>query len=369
MSVTLNYDHSEDMARAIVTRDGQVVECFFQSLKAPLVTGAIHHATVDRIVHGGKNAFVKLANGENGFLNEAQHLQPGQPVLVQVKSEGRGDKGPGVTRNISLAGVYLIHQPGGHEVYFSRRLDDAGRGNADHHLHSLLEGQPGGWVLRKSSLKAPREVVEQEMHELVAFAKKLQHLPEKQTLCLPGQSAFEQGLLAAAGEGMFEVLVEKGTDIASVTQGLKQLRPGFIANLKIREEKNAFDVNDLENFFQSLSQKKVPLPGGGSLIFERTDTMHVIDVNGGERAHGLDVNMEAAEHILRHIRHRNLGGLIVIDFLKMRNREDRDEVLHYIDDLAAADPHAMEIYGFTRMGLFEISRARRGFALDEILKS
>jgi ribonuclease G len=362
MSITLNYDHFEGVARAIVTRDGVPVDCFFQSLKSPPETGSIHFAPVDRIVHGGKNAFLRLENGENGFLNDAAGLQPGQSVLAQVKSEGRGDKGPGLTRNISLAGVYLIHQPAGNEVHISRRLGEADRGMANQ-LTSMLHGQPGGWVLRKSSLHAPPEAIEQELQELVAYVKKLQHPPYMQ-----GQSAFEQALLAAAGEGAFEVLVEQGTDLNSVTQNLKQLRPSLIANLNIHEQKNAFDQHDLENFFQSLRQKKVPLQGGGNIIFERNETLHTIDVNSGE-AHGLDVNMEAAEEIMRHIHFRNLGGLIVIDFLKMRAREDRNEVLHYIYELAAHDPHAMEVYGFTRMGLFEISRARRGFSLDEMLKA
>ncbi|MBI3419402.1 MAG: ribonuclease E/G [Proteobacteria bacterium] len=366
MSIILHYDQHEGLSRAIVTKDGQVLECFFESTKNPNQTGAIHHGVVDRVL--GKNAFVRIANGVTGFLNDAEGLNAGDAVLVQVKSEGRGDKGPGVTRNIALPGVYLVHQVFGNEVYFSRRLDEARRGIADQNIHELLEGQPGGWVIRKSSLKAPRQALEQELHELQAYAKKLQHLPEKQALCLPPTSVFEQALLMAVGEGTFEVLIEQGTDLSAATQSLKQLRPSLIAGLKIKEAKNAFDQGDLENFFQSLMRKKLELPGGGNVIFERTETLNLIDVNGGERGQVVEINREAAEVIMQHIRFRNIGGLIVIDFLKMKSRDDRDELTRHIHHLGAQDAAAGEVYGFTRMGLFEISRARRGFSLDEVLK-
>jgi ribonuclease G len=366
MSITLHYDHSEGIARAIVTRDGKVVECFFQKASALPVTGAIYHGVVDRILHGNKNAFIHLENS-NGFLNEAQGLEAGSAILVQAKSEPRGDKGPGLTRNITLAGVYLIHQPNGEGIHFSRRLDDAKRGIADQNLHALLEGKPGGWVLRRSSLKAPREVVEQERDELLAYAKKLQHLPEKQSLCMPGASAFEQALLMAAGEGAFEVRIEQGTDIGPVTQQLKQLRPALMAGLKIKEVKDAFDQHDLENFYLELCQRKLDLPHGGSVIFERAEALHLIDVNGGERGHVLDMNREAANLIMKHIRFRNLGGMVLVDFLKMKSRDDRDELARHLQSLAVNDAYAMDVYGFTRMGLFEISRARRGLSLDEII--
>jgi ribonuclease G len=365
MSITLYYDHSEGIARAVVTRDGKVVDCFFQPAAKLPATGSIYHGLVDRILHGNKNAFIKLENS-NGFLNEAQGLEAGGSVLVQAKSEPRSDKGPGLTRNLTLAGVYLIYQPNGEGIHFSRRLDDAKRGIADQYLHALLEGKPGGWVLRRSSLKAPREAVEQERDELVAYGKKLLHLPEKQSLCLPGASAFEQALLMAAGEGAFEVRIEQGTDIAPMTQQLKQLRPSLMANLKIKEVKNAFDEGDLENFYQELCRRELDLPQGGSVIFERAEALHLIDVNGGERGHILEINRDAAEIIMRHIRFRNLGGMVLVDFLKMKSREERDSLAKHLETLAANDAHAMEIYGFTRMGLFEISRARRGLSLDEL---
>jgi ribonuclease G len=365
MSITLHYDHSEGIARAVVTRDGKVVECFFQKAGTLPVTGAVYHGTVDRILHGNKNAFIRLENS-NGFLNEAQGLEAGSSVLVQAKSEPRGDKGPGLTRNITLAGVYLIYQPNGEGIHFSRRMDDAKRGVADQHLHALLEKAPGGWVLRRSSLKAPREAVEQERDELLAYSKKLHHLPEKQSLCLPGASAFEQALLMAAGEGAFEVQIEQGTDLGPITQQLKQLRPSLMADLKIKEVKDAFDQHDLENFYQELCQRQLDLPQGGNVIFEWAETLHLIDINGGERGHVMDVNREAANLIMKHIRFRNLGGMVLVDFLKMKSREDRDELVRYLQSLAANDAHAMEIYGYTRMGLFEISRARRGQSLAEL---
>jgi ribonuclease E/ribonuclease G len=364
--ITLYYDQFEGVSRAIVTRDGQVLECFFESALNPPVTGAVYNAAVDRLTHNSRNAFVRLDNG-NGFLNDAEGLSQGQPILVQAKSEPRGDKGPGLTRNIALAGAYLVHNPFGNEVYFSRRLEETQKDAT--HVNAVLDDAPGGWVVRKSSLSAQPDMLRQEAEELGAYGSKLLQGADRQGLLLPGASAFEQALLMAAGEGAVNVVIEQGTNLNAVTQNLKALRPSLIANLKITEIKHALDENDLENFYGALSQHTVPLGRGGNVMFEHTDTLNIIDVNGGERFHALEVNRDAVQLIMQQIRFRNIGGLIVIDFLKMKNREDRDAVADIVHDIAAADPHAMEVYGFTRMGLFEISRARRGFSLDELLEA
>ncbi len=367
MTSTLYYDQHEGLARAIVKTNGAVAECFFAPQTQAAQTGMICLATVDRLLQGNRHAFLRLPDGSTGFLNDAEDLQGGDEVLVQIKSESRGNKGPGLTRNISLPGVYFIHQPDGEGVSFSRRLDEAGRRHVGPDILAMAEAQPGGWVLRKSCRNAKPEALEREIAGLAAFAEKLDGDPDANGIFLPPPSAFEQGLISAAAEESFEIVVEEGIDLHAQLDNLSRLCPAWTAALKPRLAPHAFDEGDLESFFHALLQEKLPLPQGGSVVFARNEALNVIDVNGGERNRGAEVNHDAARLIMEQIRFRNIGGLIVIDFLKMKSRDERDALTGAIMNLASRDAHAMDVYGFTRMGLFEISRARRGFALDEVM--
>jgi ribonuclease E/ribonuclease G len=366
MTLALHYDHHEGVARAIAVREGKVTDCFFDALDAPQLTGAIYHGVVDRLLARDKGAFIKLDGNSNGFMSHAEGLASGQNIMVQVKSEAREGKGPGLTHNVSLPGIYLIHQPFEEGVHFSRRLDDQKRALADQHIHTLLEGKPGGWVLRRAALKASREAVETEIHEMIQFTRKLMHLPEKQALCLGAPTAFEQAILSVAGEGHLQLVIEKGTDIESLTHYLRQVRPSLLANLHITQQAGAFDNHDLNAFYRQLCRKQLTLPGGGNIVFEKTNTLTAIDVNAADRTSVFDINYEAAKMIMAQLRWRNIGGMIIVDFLKMKRPDDRHAINDLMRDEASHDAMPVDVFGFTRMGLCEVSRARRGRSLPDL---
>lgn len=364
----LLYDVHDGVARAVLIKNGQIADCAFDVAARPAETGAIYAGIVDRVMPHERGAFIKIKDNENGFVNDAEGLNAGQRVLVQVKAEAREDKGMLLTRSISLPGVYFILQPFGDGVHVSRRLDDAGADAAVNAAQKLLMGKPGGWVIRSAALHGTREEMAAEIEELCAAARKIMGAGEGQGLCLAAPSVFEQTVLAAAGEGNLSISLEKGVDLENVTAYLRAVRPTLLASMHISTREHAFDEADAEGFYQSLTQKSVALKQGGTVIFERTNTMHVIDVNAGTRTHFMDVNRDAAICIMQQLRWRNIGGLIVIDFLKMRKPDDRHRIADTLRDLSETDHAPMDVYGFTRMGLCEISRARRGFSLDEVLE-
>jgi ribonuclease G len=361
MTFTLSYDEHEGIARAIIAQGKHVRDCFFDNAQRPQQTGAIYQANVDRILNG-KGAFVKITGLENGYLNDNEGLISGQKIWVQVKNEARENKAPALTKNVTLPGVFVVHQPLGVGVHVSRRLADMGEETS--HLTKALAGRPGGWVIRSSAIRATRQEMEQEIAELSAAGQGLSNCT-----MIPAPTVFEQALLSAAGTAgnALQVLIEKNSDLEHITPYVRLVRPSLLANIRLTPTERVFEQNDLESFYQSLCSPVVPLPRGGNIKFERTDTMNVIDVNGAERTHFFEINRDAAQIVMNQIRWRNLGGIILIDFLKMKRNDDRDAIADILDAAAQQDATTCDVFGFTRLGLCEISRARRGHSLSELL--
>jgi len=122
----------------------------------------------------------------------------------------------------------------------------------------------------------------------------------------------------------------------------------------------------LDEIIDELQESAVALPGGGNLVIEPTEALVAIDVNGGEAANPLAVNLQAVREIARRIRLRNMAGIIVIDALKMKNRTDKAKVLNALDKAVANDPAGVQVFGLTKLGLIELTRSRRGPSLRAI---
>ncbi|MBY0428644.1 MAG: ribonuclease E/G [Alphaproteobacteria bacterium] len=337
-------------------------DCFFDRAQHPQQTGAIYQGTVDRILNG-KGAFVKIPELEQGYLSDAEGLVSGQKIYVQVKNEARENKAVSLTKNVTLPGVFAVHQPLGVGVHLSRRLADMGEETS--HLTKALTGKPGGWVIRSSAIRATRQEMEQEVTELTQAG---QQLLGSNKLSAP--TVFEQAMLSAAGSAAgnpLQVIIEKHLDLEHITPYVRMARPSLLANIRLTPTVRAFEQNDLDGFYDGLCNPIVNLSRGGNIKFERTDTMNVIDVNGGERTHHFEINRDAAQLVMNQIKWRNLGGIIIIDFLKMKRSDDRDAIADILDASAQQDATTCDVFGFTRLGLCEISRARRGYSLSELL--
>lgn len=363
MSITLSYDEQDGLCRAIIMQDKTVRDCFFDRVQRPQHTGAIFLGTVDRVL-SAKGTFVKIPTFENGYLGDNDGLVSGQKLWVQLKNEVRENKAPALTRAVTLPGVFVVHQPFGVGVHLSRRLAELGEETG--HLTKALAGRPGGWVIRSSAMRASRQELEQDVIELQHAGQTLQSQTH-----IAAPTAFEQALLSAAGMGAggsLQVIMEQDVDIERITPYVRMARPSLLASIRMTPTKGAFEQHDLNGFFETLRQPVVPLPRGGNLIFERTRALNVIDVNGGERTHFFEINRDAAQLAMNQLRWRNMGGIILIDFLKMKRSDDRDEIADLLDAAAQTDASTCDVYGFTRLGLCEISRARRGYSLSELLE-
>ncbi|CAK0767356.1 Ribonuclease E [Azospirillaceae bacterium] len=371
MTTELLFDATETSVRAALTVNGRLSLLHIDSIAetSEIVVGAIYLGRVERPSNALKGVFVTLAGrGESrlsGLLLDSD-LRPigagrpasGQPVLVQVKSIPGEGKAPPLTMNVTLPGRRLAHTPLTPGVTFSRRATEK------------ITPPPlpsDGWILRRHAADASENALCAEAEALSAtwadLRRRTTHLSPPVRLST-GPDALERLFLDLGAHNPDRCFCADPERLARAT-ALTEIYASDSPTPQLWTENGfpLFERHDLEGAIAELRQSRVALPEEGSLIIEPTAALISIDVNGGARANPLQANIDAAREIARQIQLRNLGGVIVIDFINMRRREDNEKLLETLKAEVADDPGATQVYGMSRLGLVEMTRRRRGAPL------
>nr|WP_301340727.1 ribonuclease E/G [Azospirillum brasilense] len=375
---------------------GRLTDLYIDYAERPSLLGHVFLGRVERIATGLDGAFVDLGTGKSGLLSALDArgpkgrpkakgerignlLRTGQTVLVQVKADATGAKGPSLTMDITLPGRFLVHAPLGRDVAVSKRL---GSGPERTELARRIQDiAPGaGWIVRAGAATAPDGLLAAESDALHLAWRQVRDAAERgggPSLLLTGPDAPRRALIEHGATAPSRIIV----DDAALARDLAEWCADRAPDLEERVEpfdarflaapsdgrQRLFDLRDLDAEIETLLGTRVPLSGGGSLVIERTEAMTVVDVNAGERGNPLDVNLEAAAEIARQLRLRNAGGIVVVDFVNMRNRGDAERLLNALSRAVEDDPAQTQVYGLSKLGLVEMTRARRGTALAELL--
>ncbi|KAA0680861.1 ribonuclease E/G [Azospirillum brasilense] len=389
-------DREGPLTRAAVLTGGRLTDLYIDHAERPSLLGHVFLGRVERIATGLDGAFVDLGTGKSGLLSALDArgpqgrpkakgerignlLRTGQTVLVQVKADATGAKGPSLTMDITLPGRFLVHAPLGRDVAVSKRL---GSGPERTELARRIQDiAPGaGWIVRAGAATAPDGLLAAESDALHLAWRSIRDAAERgggPTLLLPGPDAPRRALIEHGAGAPSRIIV----DDAALARDLAEWCADRAPDLEERVEpfdarllaapsdgrQRLFDLRDLDAEIDTLLGTRVPLSGGGSLVIERTEAMTVVDVNAGERGNPLDVNLEAAAEIARQLRLRNAGGIVVVDFVNMRNRGDAERLLNALSRAVEDDPAQTQVYGLSKLGLVEMTRARRGTALADLL--
>nr|WP_211105261.1 ribonuclease E/G [Azospirillum brasilense] len=384
------------MTRAAVLTGGRLTDLYIDHAERPSLLGHVFLGRVERIATGLDGAFVDLGTGKSGLLSALDArgpkgrpkakgerignlLRTGQTVLVQVRADATGAKGPSLTMDITLPGRFLVHAPLGRDVAVSKRL---GSGPERTELARRIQDiAPGtGWIVRAGAATAPDGLLAAESDALHLAWRQVRDAAERgggPSLLLTGPDAPRRALIEHGAAAPSRIIV----DDAALARDLADWCADRAPDLEERVEpfdarllaapsdgrQRLFDLRDLDAEIETLLGTRVPLSGGGSLVIERTEAMTVVDVNAGERGNPLDVNLEAAAEIARQLRLRNAGGIVVVDFVNMRNRGDAERLLNALSRAVEDDPAQTQVYGLSKLGLVEMTRARRGTALAELL--
>ncbi len=384
-------DRRGPLLRAAVVCDGRLTDFHVDhDRRAGPRTGSLWLGRVERLSTGLNAAFIDLGQGPPGLLGVADIrragaarpepktavgtlLRGGQAVLVQVKAEAFGAKGPTLSMDVSLPGRFLVHVPFRRGVTVSRRFGQGAiRAALVRRLQALTVGD--GWIARASAGVGADDVIAAESESLALVWRDVTRQATTVSAPIRLWAGPDAGCRAAIGQGAQPwARIVMATDppwAEAFAAWCAEAAPDLAGSLeRYREPAPLYDRYDLESQVQALLGRHAPLSGGAGLVIERTEAMTVIDVNAGERGNALAVNLEAVPEIARQVRLRNVGGIIVIDFITMTGRGDGERLLDALAAAVADDPAQTEVYGLSKLGLVEMTRARRGPTLADVLSA
>jgi ribonuclease G len=376
--------------RAALRTDGRLMEVLLEEDEGDAAVGDIYVGRVTAVMRGMEACFVDIGAEKAGFLSLAPRGDDapaalddvpteGARVLVQVTKAAQMGKGAGLTRNVSLAGRFLVLTPYQERIAISRRIEDeALRARLTDILDSIDRPDGGGFIVRTAAADAGPEPLAADARALCARWQEIREAIGNVDVpsCLHGEN---RGLVPVlrdrAHAGLRRVIV----DTPRLAEVAEAFFAAYLPECDVRIEvwdgpDPVFEAYGVEDDIATIWETDVWLPCGGSLIIEQTHAMVTIDVNTarniGRSSHAatvLQTNLEAADEIARQLRLRNLGGLCVIDFIHMDSDEDEDEVLDALLDALEEDPAFIRATEFSELGLVELARRRGAGSLAERL--
>ncbi len=304
-------------------------------------------------------------------------IREGQELLIQVDKEERGNKGAALTTYITLAGCYLVlmtNNPNSGGI--SRRIEGEERDELRETLNGLVLPEGMGLIIRTAGVGKSQEELQADLDMLCNQWNAIQQAYKTQ---LPPCLIHQEGdvLIRSIRDNLRksigEIIIDDQIFYIKAKQYMEQVKPEFLPNLKLYNHTiPLFNFYQIEGQIETAFQREVLLPSGGALVIDRTEALVSIDINSAKATSGTDIettalntNLEAAEEIARQLRLRDLGGLVVIDFIDMSSGKNQREVESRLKEALKADRARIQVGRISRFGLLEMSRQRLRLSLGE----
>ena len=382
--------------RVAVITSGVVQELHIERAQSLGMVGNIYVGRVARVLPGMQSAFIEIGLERAAFLHVAdiweqrqsgaevkpieRILSEGQPLMVQVVKDPIGTKGARLSTQISIAGRLLVYLPQDPHIGISQRIED----EADRlHLRDMLQrvlplDETGGFIIRTVAETA----TESELLADVDYLRKLWHdirargaLCAPQTLLYRDLSLAQRVLRDIVHDETGRIIVDSRENFSRLQAFASEYMPNVLPRLEhYTGERPLFDLFNAEEEIQKALGRRVELKSGGYLIVDQTEAMTTVDVNTGGfvGVRNFDdtifkTNLEAAQVMARQLRLRNLGGIIILDFIDMENEEHKRAVLAELQKALSRDRTKITLNGFTALGLVEMTRKRTRESLEHVL--
>ncbi|MGB0466338.1 MAG: ribonuclease G [Pontibacterium sp.] len=390
--------------RVAVIENGMPQEIYIERVRRRGIVGNIYQGKVVRVLPGMQAAFVEIGLGRAAFIHVddvlpqqsstekgqgsiAHLLREGQSLMVQVTKDPIGTKGARLTTHLSIPSRYLVYMPGSEHIGVSQRIEDqAERSRLRNTMQALLaelreedETQAkGGFILRTVA----EGVSEAELKEDIRFLCRLWRKIQRNLKGAKAPSVIYEDLPLnmrvlrdMAHDGLERIRIDSRETYQKATDFVQTLVPGITEKLEYYPgERPIFDLFNVEEEIQRALGRKVVLKSGGYLIFDQTEAMTTVDVNTGAFVGHRNLeetifktNLEAATAIGRQLRLRNLGGIIIIDFIDMLDPDHQRQVLRTLERLLEKDHAKCKVTGVSDLGLVEMTRKRTRESLEHVL--
>lgn len=386
--------------RVAIVEDGRLVDFYVEVASREHLKGNIYKGVVARIEPGLQAAFVDFGPKKHGFL-QMREIQPeyfqnkkqgkktriqdvitkGQEVIVQVEKDERDTKGASLTTYLSLPGRYIVMMPGQKRVGISRKIESReDRDRLKEMFNALKLPENMGFILRTACSDRIGEELENDLKYLTKLWNKIQAESRKVSgtaLIYREQDIAVRTVRDYLTSDVEEVLIDSGEAFRNTKDYLRKTLPWRKINIRYYKDKRPiFSNHNIEEQIAKIYERFVSLPSHGYLVFDKTEALTAIDVNSGKsrkegdvEATALRTNLEAAEEIARQLRLRDIGGLVVIDFIDMASAKNRREVEMSIKKALNSDKAHTETSGISKFGILEMTRERlRTAYVDSINK-
>ncbi|KOA21273.1 ribonuclease E [Clostridium homopropionicum DSM 5847] len=375
-------EREKDSLRIAIKENGSLKECLIEEDNSEPSPGELYKGVVKNIVASIKCAFIDIGCKKNAYMLlhhkfDNDKIKVGDEVIVEIMKEATGEKGAKVTSQISVPGRYVILISHNNKINFSKKIE--GNTQFIEYVHeNINKPSDVGVMVRTNALNSTIEDINRELEELydsyLRILKQGKH-SLKLGLLYNGGGALGRLLIDVINEDTSKIIVNSQEDYGHIERFIKNKSDINLSLELHKDPQSIFSLYNIEKELLSLRNSKVVLPSGGNIIIEKTEAMYVIDVNSSKNTKETSIDktafstdLEAAKEIARQIMLRNLGGIIVIDFIDIESNEKRKRIIQTLKEAFKNDKKKTIVYPFTQLNLVQIARKRRGKSIYDYIE-
>lgn len=372
-------ERENNLIKVAIKEDEVIKECYVEEEDLKPKVGEIYKGVVKNIVPAMHSVFIDIGYEKNAYMSlqgskKENGIKKGQEVLVEIIKEEVGKKGPKVSTSLSLPGAYAVITQDHEEIQLSKKILNQDFAAAI--IEDLDKPKEVGITLRTKSAEADPKAVKREIERLLKLYKEIKNKFTFSTKL--GMLYSDRGILSKVlrnySEAEMHIEVDDEKDYEFYKNYIKE---NELKNISVKLYEGAlsiFDSYGIEREILALRHNKINLPSGGNIVLEKTEAMHVVDVNTAQNTKGtskegaiFETNLEAAVEVVRQIKLRNLGGIILIDFIDMASQECKNKIISRLNEEFKDDKQKPRVYPFTELSLVQITRRKYGNSIMDYL--
>ena len=381
-------DKQEKQEKVALVENGNLVEYYEEDENTDRKEGNIYVGTVKDIIPGMQSAFVDIGTEKNGFIHLKDILpkiderkeslepnieigkviKPNQKLLVQIKKDSNDKKGARVSTHINLPGKYIVLMPNTSFITVSQKIEDKAEQERLINLVKKYIGKENGAIIRTSAVKKEKELIH-DIEDLERKWKKIREKYEqvvkqnnKESLMYEAENILEKMIIDLSNEKIENIVTNDEKKYAQLLD--EKSKSDELVNTKIiLENKDVLDIYDIKKQLEKLPNRKIWLKCGGFITIDKTEALTAIDVNTGKYTGNRNleqtlykVNEEATVEIAKQLRLRDIGGIIIIDYIDMKKQENKDKIQKLLEQRLKFDRAKTQVEGFTKLDLMEMTR-------------
>lgn len=382
---------SNNRNEVLLVENGKLIERYIEEKGQERIEGNVYLGIVENVLPGMQAAFVNIGKDKNTFIhirdvipkvslqtgnknenfekyNIKDYLKEGMPILVQVKKDSTNKKGARISTHLTIPGRFVVIMPNEPFITISQKINGQDERNRLKEIVSTSIPEKYGAIIRTSAQNKPEEEIVRDIQKTIEKYEKIEKkyndiVNNKQKyspqIIFKSEDLIERILIDLMDQELYRIVTNSEEMYKKIENKLKEENK----NLKIDLESNIYNLYSLEKEIEELEKRKVWLKCGGFITIDKTEALTAIDVNSGKYTGKKDleqtiftVNKEATIEIAKQLRLRDIGGIIIIDYIDMRNKENEEKIIELFKEQLKKDRSKTQIVGFSKLNLLEMTR-------------